>query len=156
LRKLYILLFILFPFIKLIGQVNYLEVKEKLKASCGEVYLKDLFKDKALVDSIMQFEIIVGEEKFLYDAGMIYYLMYLKGKNKEDIIKSTEFNQKCWDKYGNLNALWNLGSNYGILQDCDKKIELTERYISEMKKDSLEEFIDYQQIYLRYKSCRNQ
>lgn len=154
-KKIFISFALLLTLTNLFGQIDYLEVKDQIRASCGKISSEDILGDKAFIDSLMQFEIIKGEDKFLYDAGMTYYVMYLKWKNKEDIVKSIEFNQKCWDKYHNLRSLWNLGTNYGILENCEKKIELTELYINEMKKDSLEKFIDYQQIYFRYKFCRN-
>ena len=115
----------------------------------------ELVRNQQFLDSVAQFEIIQGEEKFLYDVGMTYYKVYLKWKKQEDLLNSKKANQMCWEKYRNHMALWNLGTNYGLLNDCDKKIELTELFLNYMIENGLEDYISYKQVYYRYKFCRN-
>lgn len=154
-KKFLLVLLISFLCSNLFSQIDYMEVRDQFTVSCGNIDSTELVRNRNLLDSISQFEIINGEEQFLYDLGMTYYKVYLKWKNKEDNLKSAEANQKCWDKYQNTKALWNLGTNYGISQNCNKELELTELYVKHMKEKDLEEFISYKQVYYRYKFCRD-
>ena len=139
----------------LFSQIDYLELRDQYTLSCHKSDSIELIQNKRFLDSLTEYKITNGEEKFLYDYGMTYYTIYLKWKSIDALLKSTEANQKCWEEYQNYNALENLGMNYGILGDCDKKLELTELYIKEMIKNELDEYIDYKEIYYRYKTCRN-
>ncbi|RFC55649.1 hypothetical protein [Brumimicrobium aurantiacum] len=154
-KKNLFLLIILMSSTNMFSQIDYKKVSEEFTISCGTESADDLSRSKKFLDSLSQFKINNGEEEYLYDVGMTNYKAYLKWKDKSALIISTEANQKCWDKYQNYNALWNLGMNYGLLDNCDKKLELTELYIKHLSENDLVEFIDYQQVYYRYKFCRN-
>lgn len=137
------------------SQVNYLQLRDHFTVTCGKIDSTDLVKNKQFLDSLAHFEIIEGEEQFLYDIGFTYYRMYGKTHNESDLLLSSKYNQACWDKFQNPYALWNLGMNCSALGECEKSIELTELYITTMKEQKQEEYIDYQQVYLMYKHCRN-
>ncbi len=143
----------LFISITALGQINYLKLRANYTASCGKMDSLELRANQLFVDSIAQFDIINGEEEFLYDYAWTYYHRYLKWKKEEDLEICIKYNEQCWKHYKNLSALWNLGSNYRSIGNCDKSLELTELYIIEMNKID-KTLIDYKQIYYRYKFCR--
>jgi hypothetical protein len=123
--------------------------------TCRSSDSTELVRNQQFLDSIAQFQFINGEEQFLYDLGMAYYKIYNRWQIREDLLKSIEANERCWEEYNNPMALWNLGTNYGQLNNCEKQLELTERYINYMKNNELEEYISFEQVYYRYKFCRN-
>ncbi len=143
----------LFLSLQSFGQIDYTKLRDQYSVSCGKIDSTELLKNQTFLDSLSQFEIIKGEDKFLYDYAWTYYRRYLLWRHEKDLEISIEYNQKCWSKHQDIKALWNLGSNYRIFGDCDKALEFTELYISELKKID-ESLIDYQQIYYRYKFCR--
>jgi len=135
------------------SQINYLDIRDQYSVSCGQIDSSELIQNQIFVDSLMNLSITKGRDKFLYDFAWVYYRRYLKWKDISDIRTSNKYNNECWELFGSTNALWNLGGGYGILNDCDKKLELTELYIKTMKDQDQEEYISYKQVYYRYKSC---
>lgn len=143
----------LFLSLKSFGQIDYTKLRGQYSVSCGKIDSTELINNQIFLDSLSQFEIINGEDKFLYDYAWTYYRRYLLWRQEKDLEMSIKYNQKCWDQYHDIKALWNLGSNYKILGDCDRALDLTELYITELNKID-KSLIDYQQIYYRYKFCR--
>ena len=137
------------------SQVDYLQIRDEIRISCGAVDSVTVLSNQAFLDSVIQLEITNGKQKLLYDIGMVYYRRYLKWKDVTDIIKSKDYNTQGWEFYQDRKSLWNLGSCYGILDDCSEKLRLTELYVKEMKEADEEGFVSYKQVYYRYKNCRN-
>lgn len=134
------------------SQVDYLEYKERYSLSCGIPDSSVIVRNQTLVDSLENVEIKNGKQQYLYDHGWVYYMRYIKWKEIDDLKKAAASFEECWKEHGNLPALWNLGTIYRALGDCDKALNLTELYIKSSP-DSIP--IDYKQVYYRYKNCRS-
>ncbi|WP_107037286.1 hypothetical protein [Brumimicrobium mesophilum] len=132
-----------------------MKVRDEIRLTCGAIDSVTVLSNQTFLDSVIQLEITNGKQKLLHDIGIVYYAKYLKWKNHTDIIKSIDYFTQGWKNYQDRNCLWDLGRCYGILDDCSKKLRLTELYVDERVKASEMEFIDYQQIYIRYKNCLN-
>ena len=137
----------------LFGQVDYMELESKLTRICGVPDSITLVTNQQFLDSLIEMDVINGKEKLLRDIGMTYYKRYLKWKGLSDIEKSKDYFIQSWEIYNSKLSLWDLGACYGILDDCQEKLRLTELYIKVMKEAEQEEFISYKQVYLRYKFC---
>lgn len=133
------------------AQVDYLEYKEKYSISCTIPDSAVIMSNQQLMDSLQSLEITGGEKVFLYDLGWLYYMKYMKWKNREDLEKAASTFERGWNEHQDLGALWNLGGIYRRLENCEKSLNLTELFI-EQAADSVD--VDYQQVYYRYKHCR--
>ena len=146
---------ILFSILSTAGftQVDYLAVESHLQRSCGIPDSITLIQNQLFLDSVIQLQIVNGKEKLLRDIGMVYFKKYLKWKDKADIEKSIYYHLQGWEVYESTTSLWNLGDCYKILGDCSEHLKLTELYIKKMIEKEQEEFINYKQVYFRYKFC---
>jgi tetratricopeptide (TPR) repeat protein len=134
------------------SQVDYIEYKERYNLSCGIPDSSVIVRNQQLVDSLENVEIIEGRQQYLYDHGWVYYIRYLKWKELGDLEKAATSFESGWAEYHDLTALWNLGLIYRVLGKCDKALDMTDLYVNTVP-DSIP--VDYQQVYYRYKHCRN-
>jgi len=132
------------------SQIDYLDYKERYNLSCGIPDSSEIVRNQLLVDSLDNLEIGNGRQQYLYDHGWVYYMRYIKWKEKNDLeIAATNF-ENGWEEYQDLNSLWNLGTIYKALGDCDKALKMTDLYIDSIP-DSVT--VDYKKVYYRYKYC---
>lgn len=136
-----------------ISQVDYLDFKERFSLSCHESDSTKIVENTHLLDSLQSVTLTGGQQEYLYDYGWTYYTRYLKWNDIEDLQKAVLSFDRGWEEFEDLGALWNSGGMYRELGDCNKSLELTEAYIEHFPEDRE---VDYQQVYLRYKFCRNQ
>jgi len=149
-NKILLLLFGFFISNVVLSQVDYIDFKQKYSLNCGPADSAGLIALQRQLDSLNNFEINRGEESFLYDYGMVYYQRIMRWQKPEDFEMAAELFEKGWNKYGDINAAWNLGVIYLFSGNCDGCLEFTERYLDAIP-DTLE--VDYEEIYLRYKYC---
>ena len=133
------------------SQVDYLEYKDRYNLSCGIPDSAVIARNQQLVDSLQHMKISSGKKVFLYDHGWVYYMRYIKWKNLDDLRVAAVSFEKGWTEHNDLNALWNLGTIYRALENCDKALDMTDLYINSVP-DSIP--VDYKQVYYRYKYCR--
>jgi hypothetical protein len=133
------------------SQVDYLTLKHKYSLSCASYDSVSVVKNQLIMDSLQSIEITNGKKQYLYDHGWVYYIRFAKWNNKEDAEIAAMSFEKGWNDHQDINALWNLGLIYRLLDKCTKSLDMTELYLQEAP-DSTD--VDYQQIYYRYKFCR--
>ncbi|WP_417590289.1 hypothetical protein [Owenweeksia hongkongensis] len=133
------------------SQVDYIDFKERYSLSCGVPGSAIIVKNQILIDSLQPFEITNDEMKYLYDYGWVYKMRYMKWKNIDDLRIAVSSFEAGWKQYQDLTALWNLGTLYRPLGDCEKALDYTELYLEKVS-GSVQ--VDYKQIYYRYKYCR--
>jgi hypothetical protein len=134
-----------------LAQVNYLDYKARYNLSCGTPDSIEITRNQVLIDSLEGSTFSEGEKEYRYDLGWVYYMRYVKWKEKVDLTKSMVAFEKGWEDFSDLTALWNLGTIYEQFGDCKKALDATELYLKEIPEEKKP---DYQQIYYRYKSCR--
>lgn len=132
------------------GQIDYLDYKERYYLSCGTPDSSEVVRNQLLVDSLDNFEIVNGRQQFLYDRGWVYYLRYLKWKDKKDLEIAATCYEQGWIEYQDLSALWNLVVIFKALGDCEKAIKMVDLYIDTIPENKT---VDYQSIYYIYKNC---
>ena len=145
------LAFLVFQTFSAFSQIDYNEYREYFNLSCGIPDSTVIIQNQQLVDSLKSMKIVAGEQEYLYDHGWTYYLRYLKWKDDDDLKKAASSFERGWKEYNDLTALWNLGTIYRALGNCNRSLDMTELYIKEAP-DSIP--IDYKQVYFRYKNCR--
>ena len=133
------------------AQINYHDFNKRQESSCIKVDSLSVTNDFLLLDSLAQFDIVEGEEFYLYDRSMNYYYQNMLWDDEEALIKSIEYSKQCWEKYQNNNALWNLSFNLVWVNEYRKGIEYLDLYVRTRKKNK--EPIDYEQVYLLYKKA---
>jgi len=134
------------------SQVNYFDFKDRYDLSCGLPDSTHILANQHLVDSLYGLIINIGEKEFLYDHGWVYFMRYQEWRDIQDLKVSVSSFEKSWAQFQDLSALWNLGSIYKELGDCRKALDFTELFVNEAKG---KKEIDYQQLYFRFKNCRN-
>lgn len=134
------------------SQVDYLEYKKRYNLSCGIPDSSVIVRNQQLVDSLDNVEITQGKQQYLYDHGWVYYMRYIKWKDIGDLEKAASSFESGWTEFNDIYALWNLGGIYRPLGDCNKALDMTDLYINSVP-DSIA--VDYQQVYYRYKYCRD-
>lgn len=146
----YIILFITIT-IPSFAQIDYSDFKTRSGLSCGIPDSTTIVNSQRILDSLESFEIINGKAEYLYDHGWTYYLSYMKWKNASDLQRAVGYWEEGWSDHQDLVALWNLGSAYRPLGECEKALDYTELYLKNVP-DSVK--VDYKQVYYRYKFCR--
>lgn len=133
------------------SQVDYGAFEHRFTLNCGRPDSLNLVQNKRFIDSLSTVGVSANEEQFLRDRSMLSYQFYLLWKNEVDLIKAKDDALVCWERFKNTPCLWDLGTMYRVLGDCDRAILYTDRYIQEVP----EERINFKQVYLRYKLCRD-
>ena len=134
------------------SQVDYIEYKDRYNLSCRIPDSSVIVRNQQLVDSLENVEITNGKQQYLYDHGWVYYMRYIKWKELDDLKKAAASFEEGWTRHNDLTALWNLGTIYRALDNCEKALDMTELFIKSVP-DSIP--VDYKQVYYRYKNCRN-
>jgi hypothetical protein len=135
------------------AQVNYHDYTSQKETSCSSTDNASVLNTKKLLDSLHAIGITDGQEQFYYDYSMVFYMSYLKWKDKDDLEKFFKFSDKCWEEFGNVNALWNLMIVYSHLERCDEYKHHLELYLKAMDTRKLRKYIDHEQIAQTNKKC---
>jgi len=133
------------------SQVDYHEFKERYNLSCRVPDSAIIVGNQQLMDSLSSLEVVSGAEEFYYDHAWVYYMRYMKWKNKTDLQKAADIWEEGWQEYDCLHCLKSIAGIYRHLDDCTKALDLTELYLEEVP-DTDE--VDYKEIYMRYRRCR--
>ena len=136
-----------------ISQVDYKEFKKRFPLTCTKWDSASVIEAQHLMDSLDQFEIVNGEDQFLYNIGMTYYMRYAKWKSVVDLKKSIGYNQEGYDKFQGSGFAWQLAFLYERDGNCEEALKYAGIYAELSKEEGLE--INYKQLYYIYRDCCN-
>lgn len=134
-----------------LSQVDYLEFKEGYSLTCVVPDSMVIVKNQHLMDSLSSYDITNGVQAFYYDHAWVYYMRYIKWKDKDDLQTAANIWENGWLNHNCLHCLESTASALRYLNNCSKSLDYTELYLENVP-DSVE--VDYKAIYRRYKYCR--
>lgn len=145
------LLLLLMPAIGL-AQVHYPEVSHRYMASCGPTDIATIEKNIAFLDSLAGVGVGEGREQFLYDRGFSHYMRFAHSNDTADMRLAIDLHLEAWEGYSNLAALWNVGSFYFNLRECDEMRRYSEAFLEAAKTE--EDFpVAFDELFYRYRFC---
>ena len=133
------------------AQISYTEFKEKFPLTCTRFDSASVIEAQHLLDSLNQYEVSEGRDRFLYDYGMTYYFRWGKWKQQDDLDQSIKCFQEGYDAYQGSGFAWQLAFLYKQDHQCDRALDYARLYARHSKEEEIE--IRYQQLYYIYRDC---